>query len=287
MTDFTQETKELIDRFARRDHEGVGAPGRTKLLHHGVVRPSSVVLFHGLSASPSQFVRFAHDLHDRGHNVVVPRLPRHGHSDRLSEALARLTAEDLRTTAHEAIALAQGLGERVTVAGFSLGGLLSLWTAQHEPVYRAVAISPFLGVALVPNRWMESISELMLKLPNIFPWWDPIARERQLPEHGYPRYATHAIGQMYRLTREVQQYAHAHAPRASEIVLVSNTMEAAVNNRAIARLVEDLRAMGGPRIEHVQLTDLPLTHDIIEPERHHAVADRVYPRLFSIIERGI
>lgn len=287
MPDFTQETKTLLGRFAERDHAGVGAPGRTKLLHHGEVRPTSVVLFHGLSASPTQFVRFAHDLHERGHNVVVPRLPRHGHSNRFSDALARLTADDLRTTAQESIALAKGLGERVIVAGFSLGGLLALWTAQQEPVHRAVAISPFLGIALVPNRWMETITETMLKLPNVFPWWDPIARERQLPEHGYPRYATHAIGQMYRLTRDVQKRAAVEPPRAREIVLVSNRMETAVNNRAIARLVDDLRAAGGARVEHVRLTDLPLTHDIIEPNRHVAVADRVYPQLFSIIERGV
>lgn len=287
MPDFTPETKSLIGRFADRDHAGVGTPGRTKLLHHGEVRPTSVVLFHGLSASPTQFVRFAHDLYDRGHNVVVPRLPRHGHSDRFSDALARLTADDLRETARETFALAQGLGERVIVAGFSLGGLLALWTAQHEPVHRAVAISPFLGIALVPNRWMETLSEMMLKLPNVFPWWDPIARERQSPEHGYPRYATHAIGQMYRLTREVQKSAVAEPARASEIVLVSNRMEAAVNNRAIARLAEDLRNAGGARVDHVRLTDLPLTHDIIEPKRHVDIAERVYPQLFSIIERGI
>lgn len=287
MPDFSHETKRLIARFAERDHAGVGTPGRTKLLHHEQVRPTAIVLFHGLSASPAQFVRFAHDLHERGNNVIVPRLPRHGHSDRLSDALASLTAADLRTTASESIALARGLGERVIVAGFSLGGLLALWVAQHEDVHRAVAISPFLGIALVPNRWMETLSEMMLKLPNVFPWWDPIARERQLPEYGYPRYATHAIGQMYRLTREVQRRATLHTPRASEIVLVSHRLEAAVNNRAIARLFEDLRAAGGSRVEHVRLAHLPLIHDIIEPNRHVDIASRVYPQLLSIIETGV
>ncbi|MGB6061931.1 MAG: alpha/beta fold hydrolase, partial [Candidatus Aquilonibacter sp.] len=129
----SDQTSALLDRLRLRDHRGISNEGRTKLLLHGEPRPVAIVLFHGIAASPQQFVRFAHELHERGHNVIVPRLPRHGHRNRLTTALARLQADDLRTFATQSIELAQGLGEHVVVAGFSLGGLLATWAAQHYP----------------------------------------------------------------------------------------------------------------------------------------------------------
>jgi pimeloyl-ACP methyl ester carboxylesterase len=282
----SDQTSALLERLRRRDHSGVSDAGRTKLLLHGEVRPIAVVLFHGIAASPQQFVRFAHDLHVRGHNVVVPRLPRHGHRDRLTDALARLSADDLRTFASESIELAQGLGERVVVAGFSLGGLLAIWAAQRYPIDRAVAIAPFLGMSWMPIRFTAPFADLVLKLPNIFAWWNPLERERQQPEHGYPRYSSHAIGQSLLVARDV--FAHAGQTLAArELILVTNAMEAAVSNRAVRRLARLLHAKSGGRLEHVVLRGIPISHDIIEPLRHPEIAGHVYPELLDLIDRRL
>jgi carboxylesterase len=283
MSRLNERTRATIERLRQRDHERVGEAGRTKLLLHDEVRPLAIVLFHGLSASPSQFVRFAHELHGHGHNVIVPRLPRHGHYDRLSTALAHLTADDLRDFAAESVDLASQLGERVVVGGFSLGGLLAAWIAEHHDVERAVAIAPFFGISLVPNRFMGSIARLMLAMPNRFQWWDPIARERQMPEHGYPRYATHALAQSYLLAREVMAHAQ-EGIRAQKLIFVTNAREAAVNNRAVRRLEERLRVRNPERLEHVVLTDVPFSHDIIEPLRHPQIAQQVFPTILKLIE---
>ena len=69
-----------------------------------------------------------------------------------------------------------------------------------------------------------------------------------------------------------------------DFVFVTNAREAAVNNRAVLRIVEHLRAHKSTRIEHVTLTNLPLSHDVIEPLRHPNLADRVYPQLLALIE---
>jgi pimeloyl-ACP methyl ester carboxylesterase len=134
-----------LERLVARDHPGVSLSGRTRAYVHGERRPRAVVLLHGMSASPAQFERVAADLFDRGHNVVVPRLPRHGHADRLSTALERLRPEDLYRAVDEYVTVARELGERVTVAGFSLGGLLAAWIGQHFEVDRCVPIAPFFG----------------------------------------------------------------------------------------------------------------------------------------------
>ena len=286
MHQLSDQTSALLERFRHRDHRGISEKGRTKLLLHGEVRPVATVLYHGIAASPEQFARFAHELHARGHNVIVPRLPRHGHRNRLTAALAQLHADDLRAFANESIELAQGLGEQVVVAGFSLGGLLTTWVAQRYPVARAVAIAPFFGMSWMPNRLIVPFTDLLLKLPNIFGWWDPIAREKQSPEHGYPRYASHAVGQALLLGREV--FAHASdAIAAHELILVINAKETAVNNRAVRRLAGLLRPAPGGHVEQVVLTGTPLSHDIIEPSRRPEVADRVFPELLDLIDRPL
>ncbi len=282
----SDQTSALLERFRRRDHGGVSDEGRSKLLLHGEVRPVAVVLFHGIAASPEQFVRFADELHARGHNVVVPRLPRHGHRNRLTEALAQMSADDLRAFATESIELAQGLGDRVVVAGFSLGGLLATWAAQRFPIDRAVAIAPFFGMSWMPTRFTAPFADLLLKLPNIFPWWNPLLRERLQPEHGYPRYSSHAIGQSLLLARDV--FAHAgDAVAARELILVTNAKEAAVNNRAVRRLGGILRARPGGRLEQVVLRGIPISHDIIEPLRHPKIAGHVFPELLDLIDRPL
>ncbi len=284
MNDLPQAALERLEHFLERDHAGIGEAGRTTLLVHGERRPRSFVLFHGLSASPTQFARFARDLHARGHNVLVPRLPRHGHGNRLSAALAGLTQQRLERVASESVAIAQDLGERVTVAGFSLGGLLAIWSAQHVAIESAVAIAPFLGVSWIPNRWMSPMMELALRVPNRFGWWNPIARERQLPAHGYPRFATHAVAQSYRLARQVMRDASAAPVLARRVTFVINAREAAINNRAVRRLAARLRQQAEGRVHAIELTDLPFSHDIIEPLRHPELADRVYPRLLEVID---
>ena len=283
MTEFSLATKDLIERFLARDHQYVSEAGRTKLLLHEDVRPLAVVLFHGLTASPTQFDRFARELYAHGHNVIVPRLPRHGHTDRMSAALEKMNAGELRQFATDSVALAHGVGARVVVAGFSLGGLLAIWSAQHLDVDRAVSIAPFLGVSWIPNSWMAGLSRVLLALPNRFAWWDPILRERQLPAHGYPRYATHALAEALKLSREV--FEQADKPiTANMLVLVTNSSEAAVNNRTIGKLEKRLRGFAHAKLRLVKLGDLPLSHDIIEPLRHPEVADKVFPNLMKLIE---
>lgn len=283
MSRIPEQARTAVARFLERDHERVSEAGRTKLLLHGEVRPHAILLFHGLSASPTQFVRFAHALHAHGHNVIVPRLPRHGHHDRLSTALASLTADELRAFAEASVEVAGELGERVVVAGFSLGGLISAWIAERFAVERAVAIAPFFGISWMPNRLMDSFARLILAMPNRFHWWDPIAREKQMPEHGYPRYATHAIAQSYLLARDVMAHA-SEGISAQKLIFVTNAREAAVNNRAVRRLEERLRIRHPERLDHVVLTDIPFSHDIIEPLRHPQIADRVFPTIMNLIE---
>lgn len=278
---------ERLEWFSRRDQAShIGELGRTLVFDHGRRTERATLLLHGLSASPRQFLAIAQALHARGHNVFVPRLPRHGHRNRLSEALALLNAGQLEACANDSLAIAQGLGERITVAGFSLGGLLSAYLGQREHVHRAVAISPFLGVSWVPNFFRVPLAKWVLGRPNRFLWWDPFLREKQLPEHGYPRFATHAIAHGLTLAHEVLEAALVQAPAADQLVLVVNPRDSAVNKRAIFRLAHRWFRNKPQAVTIERLKGLPpFVHDIIEPKRYPHVSEQVTPILVEIIDR--
>jgi pimeloyl-ACP methyl ester carboxylesterase len=279
--------QERLKWFARRDQAAsVGELGRTLVFDHGHRTARATLLLHGLSASPRQFLAVAQELHARGHNVFVPRLPRHGHRNRLSEALATMNAAQLEACANDSLAIAQGLGERVTVAGFSLGGLLAAYLGQFSALHRAIAVSPFLGVSVIPNVFRMPLARWVLSKPNRFFWWDPFLRERQLPEHGYPRFASHAIAHGLTLAHEVMESALTTPPKADELVLVINPRDSAVNKRAIMRLGQRWFRQKPQGVTIHRLKGLPpFVHDIIEPKRYPKVAQRVTPVLVEIIDR--
>ncbi len=284
MTTSLTAAQQRLGRLLARDRAGIGDKGRTLALLHPERRPRAIVLLHGLTSSPPQFERFARDLHERGHNVLVPRLPRHGRLDRLSTELERLRPDELYVAAGEYVEIAREFGDLVTVAGFSLGGLLAAWTAQHYDVDRAVAIAPFFGVAWIPSFLMTGVAEFMLRVPNRFHWWDPILKDRQMPGHGYPRYSTHAIAHMYRIAHALLHEARERAPLARRCVLVTNSRESAVNNRAVRRLFRSWSEHRPGAVEMRVLRGLPPSHDVVEPLRHSRLADRAYPTLLSAID---
>src|SRR5262245_9696020 len=67
----------------------------TKLYDHGKQTEHVVVLLHGFTNCPEQFNELGKQYFEAGHNVFIPRVPYHGLSDRLTDALVDLTAENL------------------------------------------------------------------------------------------------------------------------------------------------------------------------------------------------
>ncbi len=254
------------------------------LFTHRRQTPRVFLLLHGLTASPLQFESFGRMLFERGANVSIPRLPRHGLADRLTTELEGLTADELRTFARTSIAEAAALGDRVTVVGFSVGGLLAAWLGQHEPIERATAIAPFLGVAWIPQALMARAARLTLAMPNQFWWWNPMQRERMLPAHGYPRFATHAVAQAAHLAEELLVNAEASAPRARAVQIVLNASESTVSNPAARRLARAWAMHRPDEIVLHRLRGLPLSHDIIEP-MGSSIARDLYPKLLDLVDR--
>jgi pimeloyl-ACP methyl ester carboxylesterase len=248
-------------------------PARTSL---------AVVLLHGFTNGPAQFVELAAELFARGHAVVVPRLPGHGSSGR---SLAGIGATEWLATTREATDIACGLAERVVVAGVSLGGSLAAWTAAaRSDVARGVAIVPFLGVINLGATGNTLLERALGALPDAEVPWDPFGDQALIPPYAYPGFPSRGLGQSLRLGRRLLSAAARAAPAAPDIVLVTNSHEPAIDNRMVDSLVARWNRRRRGSAWDFRFDDLPANHDIIDPlnplQRHATV----YPKLIEFFE---
>lgn len=126
-----------------------------------------VLIMHGFTGSPAQLRPLAATLHDAGYTVSGLRLP--GHCTSLEDMAGIGWGDYLRGARDGYDALARRCA-RVSVVGFSLGGLLALLLSAERPVEACVTLSaairprsrlaPYAGALkyVVPRvlRWPES-----------------------------------------------------------------------------------------------------------------------------------
>lgn len=242
------------------------------------------MLFHGFTNSPQQFEELGRGFHARGANVYIPRIPYHGFADRLTHALADLDVPLLQRASEESYGFATGLGDRVTVLGLSLGGAMSMWLAQTQPVDHAVPVAPF----LMPFGFGRNIGMLAMgtlrAIPSMYWWWDPRVKADSKPIYAYPGYPTHALAEIVFFANSIftqDQYT----PKGRRLTLVTNSGDPAVNNGIPRNLLDRWKAQGEPGSGYTEyvFTDLgPPRHDIIDPTTFPAATSLVYPRLEEI-----
>lgn len=259
------------------------APCRSTLLTHHQRTPYALVLIHGFTNCPYQFQKLAPRLHARGHNVLNLRLPGHGCADRLTTALTDMTERSLVDSTTNAIDIACGLGERVTVIGFSLGGVLAGWVAQQRAdVANVVLISPAIGVSALPAGRRRLYAHLLALLPNFYQWWHPALKAQPVePLHAYPRFASHALAALLRLGLIVRDNAQRQRPAVDAITVITNPSDLVVDNQTVAAVVAAWRARGATVTTHHFPADWQLLHDLIDPLQPEQQVDRVYPLLLE------
>ena len=178
------------------------------VMEHGQRTPRSIVCMHGITSSPVQFRDLGTLFFERGYNVVIPRMPRHGYRNRLTRDHARLTVAEYQAYVTEAVEIGRGLGEHLTVAGLSVSGVLAAWAAQtRADLDLAVPIAPAFAPRGVPLRLIPALIELMRRLPNLFISWDFRKPVPLAPGCSYPRFSTHALAEAFRLGADVLKAA--------------------------------------------------------------------------------
>ena len=256
------------------------------LLDHGRRAERAIVLIHGFTSCPKMYEALAAELHRGGANIVVPRLPLHGLADRMNEELRLLSAADMSATVSEALEIGAGMGEKVTVVGISLGGILTAWLAQFRPgVDRAVVISPLFSIPVVPEWFSDLLGFVADKAPNFYLWWDRKGKANPPgPPYGYPRFPSHGYGEMLKLAHDVKSSARREPPRSpGDVRVVVNLADPAVNNVSTFRVADAWRRHSASVKTYEFPRELGLGHDIISPEQSYARTGVTYPVLIDWI----
>ena len=84
-----------IEALQARDHNDINPVCRFTFMTHGQKTDRAIIFWHGYTSCPQQFYQLGRIFYDLGYNVIIPRLPYHGLTDRMSTAQAQFTAEEL------------------------------------------------------------------------------------------------------------------------------------------------------------------------------------------------
>ena len=278
--------QEALGRFAAvtaGEPDFVYEPCRSRLLDHGDRTAQAVVLFHGLTNCPRQYVEMAESIHEQGANVLILRAPGHGHAEDDGEriagggALHSLNAEQLADYADDAVDIATGLGDEVLVHGLSMGGVIALWTAQFRPdVSRVVALAPAFELPIVPNAISAVFTNIFARVPSI-----TRSHDRRI-DHDYAAESSRGLAATFTLGQAVMDEGLDVGPAIDDVIVVLNPDDPLVHEPDIEALVD---AWDRTRdvVDVVVIESAGLPHDCIDLAQPKANADAVYPTVLEAL----
>ncbi len=283
------EALRLVDSLRAADTPAIASDCGTRLYTRGARTGHVIVLLHGLTNCPEQFDSLGRTLFANGANVLIPRLPRHGFADRMTDELARVDARELCAWTDRVLDAAHGLGDSLTVAGLSVGGVLAAWAGQERrDVDRAVVVAPMFGWARAPGpARTAALSRLATALPNAFVWWDDKLKQNLAgPRHVYPRFATRSVAATMMVGAHVMARAQRFPPAARSFVLITVGGDPAADNVAAAAIVAAWRDRGASDVRTYEFpASLRLNHDVVDPEQVGGNPSITYPVLARYIGR--
>lgn len=259
---------------------------QTKVLTHGHKVEKAIILMHGMTSCPLQFVEFGNLLYEQGYNVFIPRMPYNGHADLNTDDLKYITMRDLIDCCATAVDIAHGLGEHICYAGLSVGGVMAAWVAQYRSdVDRVVLISP--SFTIDPHLDVNAsrlVMYLLYLLPNLM---TQHFRKSHGSPFGYHGFATRGLAVMMRLGFSIYNAALKTKSAVQAVVVVTNAADPAVNNAITRKLVNRWQRNGLRYCEQYEFdASHHLPHDLIGPETPHQQIALTYPVLLALITQN-
>ena len=280
---------DAIERFeevtAGEAELNVFEPCESRLLTHGERTEVAVVLFHGLTNCPRQFVEFATLLFDAGANVVILRAPEHGIATDDGTAIGgvenvnSLTAEALRDHADDSVDIATGLGEEVRVLGLSMGGVVAAWTAQERAdADRVVAVAPAMTIPGVPASLTQVFRNVFQKLPDV-----SLPSSGTPLDHAYDGETTKGLGATFTMAADVADEAYGASPASPDVIVVLNPDDDQVDPVHLSGFANAWAAHGGP-VSLYRLPAVGLPHDVIDVDQTDGDPEFVSPILADLLD---
>ncbi len=199
-------------------------------------RPSRVILlFHGFTAAPYQFVPMAQRFYQAGYNVIIPLLPGHGQAGTWSAQTPPPLPSDPATYqqfAQQWLDQARQLGDQVVVGGLSAGGAIAAWLAMERStdIEKSFLLAPYLSNA-------NMIIDLVVKNSNgYFQWQPPVPDEQSI---GYSGFTFDRLRAVIDIGQEA--FGRSTTSMATPMFIISTEMDQAVKNSDHQQLYDNVR----------------------------------------------
>ena len=250
------------------------------LFTHGEPTQRVYLLVHGTTNSPRQWEELGTQLHGRGHNVLILRMPYHGLQSHSVRELGQLQPQDLRRYADEAVDIASALGDEVVVGGISGGAAVAAWMAQNRAeVDRALLLAPFFGIYGVPSAVTPLLANAFARLPNIV-LDNPLEPRRDWVYRGQ---ATRGVAAFLALGQEVLQGSHAGRFPAGELIVLTTAVDDNANNDSTSALLDLWRSSGTQITEFNFEQSLDIPHNSVDPSADPQKKQMVYEKMLELV----
>ena len=274
---------EAIQRFETIQQEEasiVNDASGSLMMTHGEPTDEVYVLVHGTTNSPRQWEELGNTLYEQDHNVLILRMPDHGLKSHDVSELKALRAEDLRDYADQAIDLATGLGDQITVIGISGGGAVTTWIAQHRPeADRIVALSPFYGVPEIPSFLNTFLMNLASRVPNVT-LQNPEEPQRDWVYRGE---ATRGVAEFMRLGRNVFAAAENETPVVKETYFITTAVDDTADNDYTVDLATTWTEAGADVSWFEFDTSYDIPHNSVDPAADPEKKALVYDKILEML----
>lgn len=223
----------------------------------------AVLLIHGFTGSVAHMRPLGEALHAQGFTVQGINLPGHGVS---MDAMAQTGWQEWLQAVKEAVVSLKHRYERVSVAGLSMGGCLSLLLAEQMKITACAVISAPMAVK---NRLLPLSGIASLFIKRIM-WQNNPERQKRLDErydYGYPGFPTRCGADLNRLIHMARR--NLHAIRCPLLVIQSHADETIAPESAQVILAGVSSAKKGV----LWLEDVP----------HACTISKEYPRMAAAI----
>ncbi len=254
------------------------------LLTHGDKTANTVVMIHGLTDSPWYMRKLGEILYKQGYNVVSLLLPGHGTKP---EDLITVTKAQWQQEVDRGLLIASGLGEKISLAGFSTGGALSLDALRRHPELKADKLflfSPALAIN-ESNQQMVSLGCKAQWLAATFKgdYNEPDNTVEDNP-YRYNKMAINGVCQLYSLTVDNQNGRDAilGSLRASgtAVFAVESEADTTVSPYAVTNFMASL-----PYTSRSEYIRYPLAEGIAHASVTRPETNSNYPELSNSIRR--
>jgi alpha-beta hydrolase superfamily lysophospholipase len=279
-----EEASQRIDALKANRLSEMNPACVTQFMTHGQKVDQVIVLVHGYTNCPKEFVELGKQFYDLGYNVFIAPLPHHGLKNRLNDEQGDLTANELAAYADQVVDIARGLGDHITILGYSCGGVVSAWIAQNRSdVDKAVVMSPAFGFLAIPTPLTAPVMNYVIAAPDVFVWWDPALQANDGFDYTYPRYSKHALAQIMRLGFSVQVNSWFKPPLAKRVIVVTNAYDDSVNNALTLKVAGHWRDHNAQLITYEFPATLELPHALVDSNKPTGNTPVVNQKLIELV----